>query len=114
MAEYRGPDFSNREKDVMVVTLDTDIKILPPTVDINKGMVKVAQMVEQAAEGTLDYATVDMDEYLAIVAATMSNNTDMRRITPEYLNSIGFDMSDIGEFLGGYLFFVTRLLEGKN
>lgn len=112
--EYRGPDFSKREKDVMIITLDTDIKILPPTLGINKGMVKVAQMIEDASEGKLDYASIDMGEYLEIVAAAMSNNTDMRRITPEYLESIGFDISDIGEFLGGYLFFVTRLVEGKN
>lgn len=116
MTEYRGPDFSTRKKDVLVINLgdDGELKLLPPTVEIHKGMVEVAKVVEQATEGTLDYSDLDMGEYLRLVAAAMSHNTDMRRITPEHLEAIGFDLSDIGEFLGGYIFFVTRLVEGKN
>ena len=119
MTEYRGTDFSKRNKDVLVITLGTeeesfDVKIKPPTVNINKGMIKIAGLIDQAAKGELDYSTFDMDECLEIVAETMSNNTDMRRITPEYLASVGFDISDVGDFLGGYLLFITRLVEGKN
>ena len=116
MTEYRGPDFSVKEKDVLIINLgeEGEIRILPPTVEINKCMVEVAKMVESASDGTLDYSTLDMGEYLSLVAITMSHNTDMKRITPEYLESIGFDISDIGEFLGGYVFFMTRLFEGKN
>lgn len=119
MAEIRGTDYSNRNKDVLVVTLGSendsfDLKILPPTVDINKGLVKVAGWLAEAADGTLDYDSFDMEECLHLVATAMSNNTDMRRITADYLNGIGFDMSDIGDFLGLYLFFVTELMKGKN
>ena len=119
MAEIRGTNYASRNKDVLVITLGSeddsfDLKILPPTVDINKGLVEVAGWLADAADGTIDYDSFDMDECLALVANAMSNNTDMRRITCDYLNGIGFDMSDIGDFLGLYVFFVTELMKGKN
>lgn len=119
MAEIRGTNYANRSKDVLVVTLGTaddsfDIRILPPTVEMHNGLVKVAGWVDEASKGTLDYGSFDMDECLSLVARAMSNNTDLRAVTAGYLNSIGFDMSDIGDFIGLYIFFVTELMKGKN
>ena len=44
----------------------------------------------------------------------MSHNTDVRVITGDYLESIGFDLSDVGDFIGLYTYFVSELVDSKN
>lgn len=119
MATVIGTDYTRRKKDVLVVRLgDEDdpleLRILPPTKGIYDAMVTVAGYVDQAASGTLDYESFDMSDVLELVARAMSNNSDMRVITPDYLESVRFDMSDIGDFVGLYTFFLTELVKGKN
>ena len=111
--EIKGTNYAKRRKDVLVVTLGTEedsfeLRILPPTKGVHDGLVAVAGYVADAAMGKA--ASSDLD----LVAAAMSHNTDVRVITGDYLESIGFDLSDVGDFIGLYTYFVSELVDSKN
>lgn len=112
-------DFRTRRKDVIRVTIGDDrdetvLSILPPTKRIHEDLVRVAGVVDSAQAGELDYERLDLRDCLEIVARAMSHNTECRRITADYLESIEFDLLDIGDFIGLYLFFIMELAKGKS
>ena len=117
--EIRGTNYAKRRKDVLVVTLGTEddsfeLRILPPTKGIHEGLVAVAGYVADAAAGKADASGLDLGDCLDLVAAAMSHNTDLRAVTGGYLESIGFDLSDVGDFIGLYTYFVSELVDSKN
>ena len=119
MAEIRGTDYTTRRKDVLVIRLGTkdesfELRILPPTKGIHDGLVHVAGVIDDVTSGKAAHGELDIGACFELVAASMSNNTALRRITAGYLESIGFDLSDVADFLGSYLFFITELARSKN
>ena len=117
MRTISGTDYTKRKKDVLVITVGSEeepleLRILPPTKRIHEGMLDVARAVDAAAKG--EACDIDLGDAINLVAETMSNNTDGRAVTPEFLESHGFDMADTGDFLGLYLYFITELVKGKN
>lgn len=118
MTTYGGFDFTKKSKDVLLVVIGTEeepieLSILPPTLRVHNGMKEVAKYVEMAANGDLDDAS-DMPDCLDLVAQAMSRNREGRVVTAKQLDAMGFDMSDVGEFVGLYLYFITKLVEAKN
>ena len=117
--EIKGTNYAKRRKDVLVVTLGTEedsfeLRILPPTKGVHDGLVAVAGYVADAARGNAASSDLDLGRCLDLVAAAMSHNTDVRVITGDYLESIGFDLSDVGDFIGLYTYFVSELVDSKN
>ena len=117
--EIKGTNYAKRRKDVLVVTLGTEednfeLRILPPTKGVHEGLVAVAGYVADAAMGKAASSDLDIGGCLDLVAAAMSNNTSLHVVTAEYLESIGFDLSDIGDFIGLYTYFVSELVDSKN
>lgn len=118
MAAYGEFDFTRKNKDVLVIVIGTEeepieLSILPPTTRVHNGMKEVAKYVEKAANGEFDSGS-DMPDCLELVAQAMSRNREGRVVTAKQLDAMGFDMSDVGEFIGLYLFFITKLVEAKN
>lgn len=119
MAAIQGTDYVNRKKDVLVIRLGTkeesfELRILPPTKGIHDGLVKVAGIIDDLMNGNGARDSVDIEACFSLVAAAMSNNTALKTITAGYLEEVGFDLSDIADFLGSYLYFVTELANSKN
>lgn len=119
MATLATARFRTAPKDVMRIALgsgvdEVAVDVLPPTKEIHEDMLALAAIVDDAVDGTLDRSTLDMTECLSVVGNALSRNTDLRHISAEYLEGIGFDMEDIADFLGLYLFFVKALTESKN
>lgn len=117
--EIKGTNYAKRKKDVLVISIgdednEVELSVLPPTKAIMDGMIEVAGAVESAAKGTLDYEAFDLGKTLFLVAEAMSHNTGMRSVTAEDLEAMGFDLSDVADFLGTYMFFLSKLAEGKN
>lgn len=118
MATVVGTDYTKRKKTHLEVVIGTEdsprkLLVLPPTADTHKEIIRMAEVVEKALNGEIDDG-VDLQECLATVAKFLSRNTQMESVTPEYLNETGFDITDIGDFIGLYIMFVTKLVEGKN
>lgn len=122
MAEFIGADFTKRKKDVIKITLPVEegsdegfeVSILPPTKRGYEAMSHIAGILVKWGDGDLEAADFDMQAILESVAEVMSHNLQMKRITPEFLDSIGFDLTDVGEFVGSYIYFVMQLVEEKN
>ena len=117
--EIKGTDYTKRKKDTVSIRLGTaddsfELHILPPTQGVHAGLVAVAGYLADAAMGKAEKSDLDLGDCLALVAAAMSNNTSLRVVTAEYLESIGFDLSDIGDFIGLYTYFVSELVDSKN
>lgn len=119
MATVVGTNYTKRKKDVLVITVGTEeepvtLSILPPTKKIHDQLINVADFVDAAGKGELDENTFSLFECLEFVAEAMSHNREGRIITPDYLNQMEFDVSDVSDFIGLYFYFITRLVEGKN
>ncbi len=122
MAEFTGIDFTKRRKDAIVFTLPVEagsdegfeISVLPPTKRTYDALQELASVVDKWSNGDLEADDFDMGAMLGAVADAMSHNSQMRKVTAEYLESIGFDLSDIADFTTAYLFFLMRLVDEKN
>lgn len=122
MAEFIGTDFTKRKKDVIKITLPVEegsddgfeVSILPPTKRGYEAMSRIAGIIAKWGDGDLEAEDLDMGEMLESVAEVMSHNLQMKKITPEFLEGIGFDLADVGEFVGSYIYFVMMLVEEKN
>ena len=119
MAELASIDFRKRNKDWISVTMgegedEITIRVLPPTKRIHAGLVELGGYIDAAEEGKLDYETFDMSECLELVAQSLSHNKEKRVITVDYLERIDFDLADVGDFIGAYLFFIMESAKGKN
>ena len=119
MATVVGTDYTKRKKSYLEVVVGTEeaprkLHVLPPTGSMHKELSKMSVAVERALNGELEGDEIDMEECLAAVARFLSNNAKMEKITPEYLDKTGFDITDLGDFIGLYLLFITKLVEGKN
>lgn len=117
--EIRGTDYTARKKSALIITIGTDedpieLRILPPTKRILERMNGVQEALRKENDGELDYSEFDMGECLDTVAMAMSHNAAFKQITPDYLESIGFDITDMADFVGLYLVFLAKLVEGKN
>lgn len=117
--EIQGPDFvaSRKTKSRMLITIGTDdesfsISVLPPTKRIIGELIDVSAMLEKASDDNASSA--DLGVCLDFAAKSMSHNSECRKVTVEYLEGIGFDITDIGEYVGAYLTFVGSLASGKN
>ena len=122
MAEFIGTDFTKKKKDVIKIILPVEegsddgfeVSILPPTKRGYEAMSHVANVIAKWGDGDLEAEDLDFGTMLKSTAEVMSHNREMKKITPEYLESIGFDLADMGEFVGSYIFFVMKLVEEKN
>lgn len=104
---------------MLVIRLGTEeenfeLQILPPTKGIHDGLVHVAGIIDDMTSGAAKYDELDIAACFELTAAAMSNNTNLLKITAEYLEETGFDLSDVADFLGSYLFFVLELARSKN
>lgn len=119
MATVAQASFKTRPKDVMMITIGSGddqitVSVLPPSKEIHDDLVKLAVIVDQSINGTIDYGSIDMNDCLAVVGCALSHNTQLRKIDAEYLTRIGFDMSDISEFVNCLLLFLSELAKSKN
>ena len=120
MASIKGPDFSKKDRDVLLITLPDgngggfDVAILPPTKAIMDAITALASAIDDITQGNTAPEDFDMDMALDVCAKAMSRNTQYKGITAEMLNLIGFDIEDIGEFIAAYILYITALIESKN
>ena len=122
MADLIALDFTKkRSRDTMGVMLaaadggeQLEIHILTPTKRGFDILSKVAEILESLSDGDISEDTLDMDAMFSEVADVMSHNTDGIKVTPEYLETIGFDIEDVGLFVAGMIEFVNKLVESKN
>jgi len=131
---YEGMDYAHRERDVLAITLPApapktawerlkrafgddgsfEISVLPPTKRAHDALSDIAGDIDDIARGELAAEEYDTGKALEAVATVMSNNLEKREITREFLESVDFDLEDVGDFIGGYVFFVTELVRAKN
>lgn len=119
MATVAEACFKTCQKDVVVIALgagdkELTIKMLPPTKEIHDDLMNLSERLDLIAGGEIALDGIDMRTYLEVAANAMSNNTDLRVVTADYLESIDFEMIDILEFIGLYLYFLSELVKPKN
>ena len=105
------------KKDVLKLTIgegdgELTISMLPPTKEMYEDMAALCGVVARVASGEEESA--DLKDMLCVVGNAMSNNTALRRITGDHLESIGFDMVDVLEFASAFTYFVSELAKPKN
>ena len=131
---YEGMDYAHRERDVLAITLPApapngaferikaalgfdgsfQISVLPPTKRTHDALSEIAADIDAVANGEMDFESFDNGKALRVVAEIMSNNLEKHEITAAYLESVNFDLEDVGDFIGGYVFFVSELVRSKN
>lgn len=116
MATIAETRFKTR-KDVLKLTIgegdgELTVNMLPPTKEMYEDMAALCGIVARVASGEEECA--DIHELLCVVGNAMSNNTSLKRITGDYLESIGFDMVDVLEFASAFTYFVSELAKSKN
>jgi len=120
MATLKGPDFSKKDRDVLLVTLPdgdgggVDVPVLPPTKGIFDKMRALAEAIDSVTDGSMEASDFDIGMALDACAEAMSRNTHYRRITAQDLELAGFDIEDIGTFCAAYILFIAQLVEAKN
>lgn len=118
MAEIMGTDYTKRKKDVLNIVIGTEedpveLSLFGPTKGIYEGLLEVSKTVDDALAGKLD-EEFNLFDQLDFVARAMSHNKQGRRVTADDLVEMDFDMSDVADFIGLYLFFIDKLAQGKN
>lgn len=88
------------------------VKVLPPTKDMHDDMMALAGVIDRVLGG--EEQAAGLDDILCVVANVLSNNTSLKRVTGDDLESIGFDMIDVVEFASVYFQFVAELVKSKN
>ena len=122
MAEFVGADFTRSNKDLIKFTMPSEdgdgegfeISVLPPTKRGFDAIRQLGDLVDKWQDGELEADDFDIGKTYVAVAEAMSHNLQMRRITPEYLEAVGFDISDISDFVYNYLSFLMLVVEAKN
>lgn len=120
MGSIKGPDFSKKDRDVLLVTLPDgegggfEIAVLPPTKGVFDALKELAGAIDDITEGRAEAEDFDLGMALDVCAKAMSRNTRYRKITGEMLELAGFDIEDIGIFVGAYILFISQLVEAKN
>ena len=137
MTRVQGTDYTKKDRDELVIRLPNahtrprgawqrlkralgavddgfELSIRPPTKRVHDELAAVAGTFDDLAAGKLEAEDVDLGKMLATVACAMSNNSQGREVTPGFLESIGFDLVDVGEFIGCYIVFMSELVEAKN
>lgn len=130
-----GKDYTKKADDVMVIRLpDTaeptfgervkramglseagfELSILPPTKRLYDELTSLTGSLQAALERGSDGEGFDIGSALETVAHLMSRNAERRAVTSEMLEDMGFDLEDVGEFIGSYIFFVNELVASKN
>ena len=120
MATIKGPDFTKKNKDALLITLPDgeggsfELSVYPPTKGIWDDVSALAPVMDELISGSMEPEDFDMGAALDVVARAMSLNSSYRRFDAAELERIGFDIEDIGTFLGAYIFFVSELVKVKN
>ena len=130
-----GKDYTKQKDDVLVIKLPDleqstmgerirrflgmsdggfEVSILPPTKGLYDELTKLVNGISDVGDGKLEAEEFDLDGALSTVARLMSRNVERREVTPHQLEAMGFDLEDVGEFVGSYIFFVNALVTGKN
>lgn len=130
-----GKDYTKKSDDVMVIKLPDmeepslmervkrslgmseggfEVSILPPTKRLYDELTAVTDNLQKALDEDSDGTGFDLDSALVTVAHLMSRNAEKREVTPEMLDDMGFDLQDVGEFIGSYVYFVNELVVSKN
>ena len=91
-----------------------EVSILPPTKKLYDELAEVVDSISKAADGDIEAEDVDLGHALGVVSRLMSRNAEKRAVTPQQLEDTGFDLEDVGEFIGSYVFFVNELVRSKN
>lgn len=131
----QGKDYTKKDEDVLVIKLPDaagptgwerfkrwlgvsddgfELSILPPTKRLYDSLAELAAGMSGVADGELEAEKFDLDGALSTVASIMSRNVEGREVTPAMLDDMGFDLEDVGEFIGSYVFFIQELVEAKN
>lgn len=120
MASIKGPDFSKKNRDVLLIKLPDgqgggfDVAILPPTKAIMDDITRLAEAIDAVTGGEMEPDDFDLDMALSVCAKAISRNTQYKKVDAEMLNLIGFDIEDIGEFIAAYILYITALVDSKN
>lgn len=137
-----GKDYTKRSDDIMVIKLpkpepsgawgrfkrwlgvDDDgfeVSVLPPTKGLYDRLGELAESLAAIGESDLgngdpeaENPSFDLGRAVETVAAIMSRNAEKRVITPQMLEDMGFDIEDVGDFVGSYVFFINELVRAKN
>lgn len=90
----------------------TRLRVKPPTKRTWEDVVRVCEMVDAAIDG--EVPELEIADCYPIVAKAMSNNREGIEVTVDDLEEARFDMEDVEDFLGYYIFFITELANSKN
>lgn len=88
------------------------INMLPPTKDMFDDMVALMDVIDRVQKP--DGQPCELHDLLSVIANVMSNNTSLRQITADELETIGFDVIDVFEFSNVFFQFVAKLAKSKN
>lgn len=120
MGIIKGPDFSKKNRDVLLVTLPdgngggVGIAVLPPTKAVFDSIKALAGAIDDVRDGKMEYEDFDMALAVDVCAQAMSRNTEFKKVDAAMLDEIGFDIEDVGEFIAAYILFIATLVEQKN
>ena len=120
MATIKGPDFTKKNKTALVMTFPDgdggsfELEVYPPTKGIWDAVSSLAPVIDGLYSGEIEADEFDMDDALEVVAKAMSLNSSCKKFGKGDLERIGFDIEDIGTFIGAYIVFVAELVKAKN
>ena len=120
MTMIKGPDFSKKDRDVLMVKLpdgaggSVEIAVLPPTKNVLDKVKALAEAIDAVTTGDMEPQDFDIAMAVEVCAEAMSRNTRYTKIDADTLDDIGFDIEDVGEFIAAYITFIAALVEAKN
>lgn len=101
-------DFRKRKKEYMTVTLDDgESTVIHVKMPKKKTMESFMQLHETSA------AELDIDDVYAVLADTLSENMEGKRITKDMVEDT-LDMEDAVDFMRAYAEFIHGIISKKN
>lgn len=88
------------------------LRVKTPTKAVFEELTEICEAVDAAVEGR--QSELGLADCFGPVARAMSNNVERIDITERDLARMGFDLDDVSDFLGLYIFFVGELVSSKN
>ena len=120
MAIIEGTNYAKREKSVLRIILpdgdggELPLSVLPPTKGVNDALMGLAEALDRVNDGSMEEDDFDLGQAYSTVSKAMSRNVERRKVTPDELEEMNFDIEDVGDFIGSYIFFMSELVRAKN
>lgn len=115
MTTYYGGKFSRVAHDNMLYEYEADdgsivsLHILPATLLHIHELMDIMDFIDKRTEGSEEPFAID--QLYALTADVMSNNMELKAVTVDWLNAIGFSVMDVAQFASAMTEFMLRVIE---